>query len=686
MDGFTDITGNFTMDPPMDLTPAYSITGTFSAKGLSDWLDHGEKRGLPKGLRLGRQVGDGMMGPYDPGDLTENDPTACFSGHETEDIALTLPAGTKVTGLPDDFKIETAAITFTAHWSFKDGVVTLHREFRSKTSQALCTGALRKDIAATLKKIADGYDKGLRLTRSVDSYSSTIRSDATNVDALIQRGNAYGDNGQYDLALKDYEEALRLDPKSSWALNARGTTYLRMGKLDLAIADYSRALALEPDFEAVWYNRGLAYSRQSAWDKAVADFSATLKLNSKNVEALIDRGRAYSFQKKLDLAMADYDAAIALEPNHPRAHSNRASLRLRRNEAQGALEDCNIALKSDPKNTWALILRGTAWRMKFNNEAALADFNAALAIDPKYDDVLKARAFLYRDTNRPALALADLDAALAAAPNDADMLFLRADVHSKLKHWDLAIADYDKVLAQRPDYEQAHNGRLSALVHNGQGAVALRDAEALIAAHPGKGWPYLMRSVVKREMGDHTGANADVDLALKIDPNLNPSATAPVVRMTPKPAGPVAVFNSALAEGTQAAGRREFTAAAASFERAIKQGAPDSLVLPMLCKALAHSARLDDAAYQCSRALQLQENDGELLEARGYAYFRQGKFREALSDFDAAVRTFSRDARYLYERGVTKKKLGDASGDADIAKAKQMDAGVAGEVPVKIAL
>jgi Flp pilus assembly protein TadD len=55
--------------------------------------------------------------------------------------------------------------------------------------------------------------------------------------------------------------------------------------------------------------------------------------------------------------------------------------------------------------------------------------------------------------------------------------------------------------------------------------------------------------------------------------------------------------------------------------------------------------------------------------------FRRGEFAQALTAFDAALKTFRLSASTLYMRGVVKRRLGDtAAGDADIARALKLDA------------
>ncbi len=62
---------------------------------------------------------------------------------------------------------------------------------------------------------------------------------------------------------------------------------------------------------------------------------------------------------------------------------------------------------------------------------------------------------------------------------------------------------------------------------------------------------------------------------------------------------------------------------------------------------------------------------------RAMAYLHLGQYARAISDFDLAIKLDPKDATPLYNRGVAKINHGDkADGEADIAKAKEIDPGI----------
>jgi tetratricopeptide (TPR) repeat protein len=80
------------------------------------------------------------------------------------------------------------------------------------------------------------------------------------------------------------------------------------------------------------------------------------------------------------------------------------------------------------------------------------------------------------------------------------------------------------------------------------------------------------------------------------------------------------------------------------------------------------------AVKDYDQAIKLDPSDEAFYRDRGTAYFLVGEFARAIQDSDEEIRLHPDNADAYYCRGLTKKKMGDvADGDADIAKAKELD-------------
>jgi tetratricopeptide (TPR) repeat protein len=89
---------------------------------------------------------------------------------------------------------------------------------------------------------------------------------------------------------------------------------------------------------------------------------------------------------------------------------------------------------------------------------------------------------------------------------------------------------------------------------------------------------------------------------------------------------------------------------------------------------------LDEALKDCDEALRLRADFVAALDSRAFLQLRRGRFREALIDYNAALKGNPTDPYSLFGRGIAKLRTGDAQGaKADMAAAAAVQAGIAAE-------
>jgi tetratricopeptide (TPR) repeat protein len=80
---------------------------------------------------------------------------------------------------------------------------------------------------------------------------------------------------------------------------------------------------------------------------------------------------------------------------------------------------------------------------------------------------------------------------------------------------------------------------------------------------------------------------------------------------------------------------------------------------------------LDAALADCNEALRLRPDFVPALDSRAFVHMRSSRFREAITDYDAAIKGIPQDPYSLYGRGIAKIRTGDtAGGQADIESSK----------------
>ena len=112
--------------------------------------------------------------------------------------------------------------------------------------------------------------------------------------------------------------------------------------------------------------------------------------------------------------------------------------------------------------------------------------------------------------------------------------------------------------------------------------------------------------------------------------------------------------------------------ALAAMKEAIALKSADATLLNARCWIKGTLAvELDSAVQDCTRAVELTENNTAELDSRAMVYFRLNRLEDALADLNAALDRNPASPGSLYLRAVVEKKLGktrDAAEDAANAR------------------
>ncbi len=131
------------------------------------------------------------------------------------------------------------------------------------------------------------------------------------VQAHINLGNAYKEEGKLKKSQLEYERALELKPEHPIASKSLseiyysfGTSYMEHKKYDNAVEAFNKVVKLNPGFpkikdalEKAHYNLGINYAENGKLDKAIIEFNKTMEINhhyamlAKDNSKLIEKGK-----------------------------------------------------------------------------------------------------------------------------------------------------------------------------------------------------------------------------------------------------------------------------------------------------------------------------------------------------------------------------------------------------------
>ena len=514
--GFQNGTGQVTADPPNTFSDSYTISGQFSATGWSDWAAGKETGIMPGGMRVFSVTGDGPMGPFTSGDDTKTEDTVCVSAHEVEDVSLEAPPNMRFTGTPKDARVETDHLLFTAHWTLTNDTLAVHREFTSKIDSPLCTGQVRKDTAAALKKISDSYDVAISVTAATGATNAPDKASEEDADDLVKQAAELQAEGQYQAAIDKFGEALKLQPDNAEALVQMAGAYIDVNKCDRAEEAADKAVNTGKLQDRALLARGTAYGCMRKFDLAIADLDKAVTLNPKRPEPYMDRGLVYVNLGQVDRGMADLKRSLELNPSSAPAHFNLAIGYFKKNEFADALREMNQAIALEPQNANSYSFRGQIhWKLE-QHEQAISDASQAISLNPDNATFYKARAWMRSYSNHPKEALADYNKALSLMPTDATTMLGRGYIYIRLHAYPDAMKDFDQALLLMPKKPNAYLARSDLYLARNQYALALADCNKAVELAPNLPGVYERRSEIEKAMGNASAAKLDADKATKL--------------------------------------------------------------------------------------------------------------------------------------------------------------------------
>ncbi len=436
-----------------------------------------------------------------------------------------------------------------------------------------------------------------------------------------------------------------------------------------AIAAYRKAIASAPNSPDIHADLAELLARGNHVDEALAEADAALKLDPANRSA----HRLYGL---IDAALAD--------------HAPPAQSATLTSQAISHLEQARALLPGD------LSVQLTLGRLYVDTKEyakSIAIVNDFLLAEPGYSDALLLLAEAYDATNQTVLAVGALEQLVKAEPQMVAARSRLAELDEVAGRWTDAAANWNAMITLSPNYaEQFRVRRANALMNAGDldGArQALLDATK---ATPSDIAAWYLMAQLGRRSGDATlaadAAQHITDLDTKDPRGVLASANAkaaahdfagevavlePLYNSQLSASGPADVLlpvASAMSAALEAAGDK---ARAVSVLEAAKQHDPTDVALQIdLASAYEHAGqldraetllrgiitkdpdeadalnvlgymladhgkKLDDAVSLIKRALVIDADNPSYLDSLGWAYFKQGKYPDAVPALEHAA-------------------------------------------------
>jgi tetratricopeptide (TPR) repeat protein len=331
-----------------------------------------------------------------------------------------------------------------------------------------------------IRHFGDTYYGDLAKARLAELKTKEARDLAQKAKAYVDRGIAYYEKGNYDLAVAEFDTAITIHPGYAEAYRWRGRAVwgpkiclfcvLSQTDYDRIYADFSKAIEINPRYADAYYSRGVL-------QQSVPDLSKAIEINPDHVGAYQARANRYQSKAKAAYVYDDETGGYVLQG--VKGGSDFAA----------AISDLTHVIRLNPNPWLAYNERG---RLYFGN----GDYDLAISDWLKVIELANADWTLPGDIGDAYLAKRKYDLALAQydkLPKDYAH-HKRGKLHFSKGDYDLAISEFNKALDMAKDYSPKHGyfyWRGRAYEAKGQSEKAITDYRQAASIYGGKGWQEL---------------------------------------------------------------------------------------------------------------------------------------------------------------------------------------------------
>jgi len=174
------------------------------------------------------------------------------------------------------------------------------------------------------------FNRGVELTEAkkadsaIAAYEAAIKIDPTYLQAHINVGALYYDNGNMEKAATHLSQAVALDSSNISALKSLGLVHLKAGDYDAAIKAFNSFNTLDGKDAGVYVSLAQAYSKKNDSKNELGAYQKAVALDPKDYRTFYNIGNIHREANRFDDAIEAYTKALEIKPGYIEALYNRA--------------------------------------------------------------------------------------------------------------------------------------------------------------------------------------------------------------------------------------------------------------------------------------------------------------------------------------------------------------------------
>ncbi len=152
-----------------------------------------------------------------------------------------------------------------------------------------------------------------KYTEAIEAYSDKLKFDKNDVRVLYNRGRAYEELGNYELAALDFESALDIEPNNFQALLSLSNLNHKEKKYTTALLYANKAADISGAPAMASFMKARAQHQLGDTKEALKSYGQAIQIDKEFGQAYYNRGLLKIATGRIGSACEDFQLAVALE-------------------------------------------------------------------------------------------------------------------------------------------------------------------------------------------------------------------------------------------------------------------------------------------------------------------------------------------------------------------------------------
>ena len=337
----------------------------------------------------------------------------------------------------------------------------LYNEYKETARKKILNREYGEALELYNKAIQEQPDKAKELDAEISSLNTKWRN--------LERLNAFYNNKQYSIAVKEYDGLIKKDKGNSDYFLGRAKCYEQLGESKKALKDYDQAIELDRNNIQALLLRARLHRKNNKDIDAMVDYKDYLKKYKDEVGVFVELADLLvkMNQQQVDEAIKVLDEGLTI-PGHqkvPQLYLRKGLFYLDRSDFRRANENFSNVVKIDSNHAYGYYNRGKAQLAMNNLQNAALDFESARRnrLDSQYIRTIEnyGENLFQKSTSRfnqgaKDSAIAYANYAIAINPNQSFYRFTRGEYYFSLGNYKEAVRNYDDAVEISKYYPEAY--------------------------------------------------------------------------------------------------------------------------------------------------------------------------------------------------------------------------------------